>query len=160
MQRQNSILNSSHKQYGAKKGGFAIIMAIAVIVVLATIMALSLSLTSQTAKRTTDIYLHEQVMLLAKSAVELSLFQIAANGPCTPAALNFTHDGIYDINITNRFAYTDPIPAVCGTGTIALTNIANPDSNGTVIIDITISVTDTTVTSEPIRYFRRTVQKL
>ena len=159
MQRQNSILNSSHKQYGAKKGGFAIIMAIAVIVVIATIMALSLSLTSQTAKRTTDIYLHEQVTLLAKSAVELSLFSIAKDGFCTPAALNFTHDGIYDINITNRFAYVNP-PAGCSAGTIALTNIANPDSNGTVIIDITISVTDSTVTSEPIRYFRRTVQKL
>ena len=168
MQRQNSILKSSQLRYKTKRGGFAIIMAIAVIVVLATIMALSLSLTSQTAKRTTDIYLHEQVVLLAKSAVEFSLFQIAANGPCYNDAntLNFKHNNIYDINITNRFIYTFKDPAntvlecLAGTTAASLTYNANPDSNGTVIIDVAISVDDTTITSEPIRYFRRTIQKL
>ena len=157
MQRQNSILNSSQKRN--KKGGFAIIMAIAVIVVIATIMALSLSLTSQTAKRTTDIYLHEQVVLLAKSAVEYSLFQIAAYGPCSVPSMNFQHNGIYDINITNRYIYTNLCANPDHSAGI-LTYVVNPDSNGTAIIDVAVSVNDTSITSEPIRYFRRTIQKL
>lgn len=166
MQRQNSILKSSHRRNKKHRSGFAIIMAIAVIVILATIMALSLSLTTQTAKRTTDVYLHEQVTLLAKSAVEYSLFQIAANGPCYNNAntLNFKHNNIYDINISNSYFYTlnPDNSTVCNANETAgsLTHETNPDSNGTVIIDITVSVDDKTITSEPIRYFRRTIQKL
>ncbi len=148
------------------------IMAISVIVVLATIMALSLSLTSQTSKRTTDIYLHEQMMLLAKSAAEYSLFRIATGGPCSHHDnLNFQHDGMYDINITNRYIYSLNPDGTTVCNGLGLANsdlaantgyqfIANPDTNGTVIMDITISVDDPTITSEPIRYFRRTIQKL
>ncbi|MGD9718879.1 MAG: hypothetical protein AB7U24_06535 [Sulfurimonadaceae bacterium] len=138
-------------------------MAIVVIVVITTIMALSLSLTVQTAKKTTDIYLHEQITLLAKSAAEYSLFKIAEDGPCTHHNdLNFQHNGMYDINITNRYIYTNPNPCLGTANFGSYTNPAplSPDTNGTVIMDITISVDDPTITSEPIRYFRRTIQKL
>lgn len=137
------------------------IMAIAVIVILGTIMALSLALNSQTAKRTTDVYLYEQAAILAKSAAEYSLLRIAEGGPCSHHNdLNFQHDGIYNISITNRYIYTKPNP--CG-GTTRFADYnasASPDTNGTVIMDIAVSVTDPTITSEPIRYFRRTIQKL
>jgi len=156
MQRQNSILRSSRF-----KGGFAMIMAISVIVILATIMALSVSLTTQTTKRTTDVYLYEQAILLAKSAAEYSLLRIAEDGPCTHHNdLNFQHDGIYDINITNRYIYTAPYACAGNASFGSYTNFINPDTNGTVIMDITISVDNPTITSEPIRYFRRTIQKL
>ena len=137
------------------------IMAIAVIVILGTIMALSLALNSQTAKRTTDVYLYEQAAILAKSAAEYSLLRIAEGGSCSHHNdLNFQHNGIYNISITNRYIYTDPNPCV-GTARFADYNTsASPDTNGTVIMDIAVSVTDPTITSEPIRYFRRTIQKL
>jgi len=139
------------------------IMAIAVIVILGTIMALSLALNSQTAKRTTDVYLYEQAAILAKSAAEYSLLRIAEGGPCSHHNdLNFQHDGIYNISITNRYIYTNPNPCAGTANFSSYTNPAPflPDTNGTVIMDIAVSVTDPTITSEPIRYFRRTIQKL
>ena len=159
MQRKNSFLKISA---GKNRAGMAIIMAIAVIVILATIMALSLSLTTQTAKRTTDIYLYEQAALASKSVAERTLLSIAENTCNIPNAdLNYrldlngngtTTDDIYDINITLRFVYTGTV-----IGCTDYFNINTPEQNGSVLMDIAVS---TDIGSEPIRYFRRTIQKL
>lgn len=155
MQRKNSFLNTP----GTKKNAMAMIMAIAVIVVLGTIMALSLSLTSQTTKRTTDIYLYEQSALYAKSAAELALLDIAENG--CQNTFNTDFDGtIYDANITMRYIYTEANTNVAGASCNEYINnpyIQTDEQNGSVLMDITVS---TDVGSEPIRYFRRTIQKL
>jgi len=145
MQRKNGILRTSHKN------GFAMIMAISVIVIIATIMALSMSLTTQTTKRTNDLYLYEQATLLAKSATEYALLKISENGCINN--LNFTQD-IYDVNISMRYIYTAP------SGCNDYFTISTPESNGTVLMDVAISVTDKNISPEPIRYFRRTIQKL
>jgi len=149
MQRKNYIL----KNNPSKKNGIAMIMAIAVIVVLSTIMALSLSLTSQTAKKTTDIYLYEQVVLYSKSAAELALLDIAKNG--CKNSFTQTFDDIYDVNITMKYIYTNEVA-----GCDKYITISTPEQNGSVLMDITVSVTDSTIVSEPIRYFRRIIQKL
>ena len=155
MQRKNSLLKK-------RKNGFAMIMAISVIVIIATIMALSLALTSQTTKRTTDIYLYEQASLYAKSAVERALLKIAENNatinPCGYPGENYQIDGIYDVNITARYVYTS-FPAACGTAQ-RFTTVSTNEQNGSVLLDIAVSVNDSTVSTEPIRYFRRTIQKL
>lgn len=155
MQRKNSIL---------KKSGFAMIMAIAVIIIISTIMALSLSMTRETGKRTVDMYLYEQVVLLSKSATEYALLRIAQDGPCTHINdLNFQHDSIYDINITLKYSYTDADVATMAGGCAAANRFATvttPEQSGSVLMDITVSVNDTSVATEPIRYFRRTLQKL
>ena len=152
MQRKNSIL---------KKSGIAMIMAIIVIVTVATIMALSLSLTATTTKKTGDLYLYEQSSILSHSAAEYAMLKIAEVAPCSLPALNFPYNGIYDINITMAYLST---PGTCRTNATAdgtnYANLTHEASNGTVIMDITVSVTDTTITSEPIRYFKRTIQKL
>lgn len=152
MQRKNNILKSS-------RSGMAMIMAIAVIVIVATILALSLSLTMQTSKRTTDVYLYEQAVLLSKSATEYALLRISqdnnATNPCTHTNdLNFIQDVIYDINITVQYIYTSPSP--CTTAQ-TYTTVTTPEQNGSVLMDVTVS---TNAASEPIRYFRRTIQKL
>ena len=153
MQRKNNILKSS-------KNGIAIIMAIMVIVIMATIMALSMSLMSKTAKKATDSYLYEQSVLLSKSATEYALLRIAQDGPCTHLNdLQFTQDAFYDIGISLRYAYTTPLPAGCPIAPTTIV-VTTPEQNGSVIMDVAVSVTDPTVTSEPIRYFRRTIQKL
>ena len=167
MQRKNSILN--------KRSGFAIIMAMAVIVVIGTIMALSLALTTQTAKRTTDIYLYEQSVLLAKSAAELALEQIAANPICDPANtanpsipnINFIHDGIYTINVDMRYFLPNGTNNNLGIYPCADVSYSDETSTGdyaplygTVMLDVTVSVNDPDITSEPITYFKRTIQKL
>ena len=155
MQRKNNILRSSRLK--SVRSGMAMIMAIAVIVIMAGIMALSLSMTSVTTKRTADLYLYEQAVLLSKSATEYALLRIAQDGPCSHENdLNFRQDGIYDINITNRYVYTAP-PAGCLNNPITVTT---PEQDGSVIMDVAVSVTDTSISTEPIRYFRRTIQKL
>ena len=149
MQRKNNILKSS-------RNGVAMIMAIAVIVILATIMALSLALTAQTSKRTTDIYLYEQSVLYSKSAAELALLDIAQNG-CQNTFNTDFGGTYYDANVTMRYIYKGTLPATC---TNSYFSITTDEQNGSVLMDITVTINDSTVTSEPIRYFRRSIQKL
>jgi len=155
MQRKNSILNALYIQRSkrALRSGIAMIMAIAAIVIIATIMALSLALTSQTTKKTTDLYLYEQAILLSKSATEYALLRISQVVPCNPNNLNFVQ-GIYDINISILYVYS----TACGTNNYF--TITTPESSGIVLMDVTVGVNNATVTSEPIRYFKRTIQKL
>ena len=150
---RNNFKSSSKR---TSRSAFAMIMAIIVIIIISTIMALSLSLTTQTAKRTTDIYLYEQAVLYSKSAAELALLDIAQNG-CTnnfntnfPDALGAA--SIYDANVTMRYVYTGTIA-----GCDDYFNIITPEQNGSVLMDITITTNEGT---EPIRYFRRSIQKL
>ena len=162
MQRKNNILISA-------RSGMAMIMAITVIVIMATIMALSISLTSQTTKKIVDTYLYEQSVLLSKSATEYALLQIAQSPPCSNINTNFLQDGFYNIAISVEYIYHDD-PATVGideaqipctaNGGILYTAVNTPEQNGSAVMDVTVSVTDTTVATEPIRYFRRTIQKL
>jgi len=157
MQRKNNILNRKRVKHA-----FAMMMAIAVIVIIATIMALSLSLTAQTTKKTTDIYLYEQAALLAKGATEYQLLRIAQNPFCTDLDITFTQNTIYTISITSRYVYENvitPDPCIAGTGT-TYANVITPEQDGSVLIDVSVSVNDVNLTSEPIRYFKRTMQKL
>ncbi|QFR42692.1 hypothetical protein [Sulfurimonas xiamenensis] len=157
MQRKNYFLKPNpHK----KRSGFAMIMAIAVIIIIATIMALSLALTTETSKRTVDLYLYEQTALHAKSATELALLDIAQAAPCTITARNYTFDdGLYDVNITLKYIYTNPSP--CASATNDYISVVTPEQNGSVLMDVTVSPrADQNLSTEPIRYFRRTIQKL
>ena len=143
MQRKNNILKSS-------RNGIAMIMAIAVIVIISTIMALSLALTSQTTKQTTDLYLYEQSILLSKSATEYALLRIAQDGACTHTNdLNFIQDSIYDINITAQYIYT------AGTCANQYAVVTTPEQNGSVLLDVTVSITDRNITAEEVGVFGR-----
>ena len=138
------------------------IMAITVIVIISTIMALSLSLTSKTTKRTTDIYLYEQAELYAKAAVEKALLNIAkennSTNPCNYKGANYTLDNIYDVNVTARYVYTS-FPSTCADAQ-RFTTVKTEEQNGSVLLDITVGVNNVNISTEPIRYFRRTIQKL
>jgi len=151
MQRKNNILRSS-------RSGMAMIMAIAVIVILATIMALSVTLTTQTTKRTADLYLYEQTVLLSKSATEYALLKISKASPCSETALNFTHDNIYDINITMKYIFTDT--SVCSDSNDIYTTVSTEEQNGSVLIDVTVTTNNEANIGEPIRYFKRSINKL
>ncbi|NOR57290.1 MAG: hypothetical protein GQ474_02080 [Sulfurimonas sp.] len=157
MQRKNSFLKRSKNSY---RNGIAMIMAISVIVILATIMALSLSLTTQTSKRTTDLYLYEQAVLLSQSASEYAMLQLSqAATPCSLSPITFTYNTIYTVDIDMRYVASTTgsncsanIPAGK-----AYTTVSDQESDGTVLMDITVT---TNAGTEPIRYFRRSIQKL
>ncbi len=159
MQRKNYILRASNSKKLRK--GFAMIMAIGFLIIMSSILALTLSLTTKTTKNTTDLYLYEQAVLLSKSAAEYALLRIAQANPCTIDNLNFTQDSIYDINIDIRYIYSNPSPCTnLGEPTRDYFQISTPELNGSVLMDITVTVDDANVTSEKINYFRRSIQKL
>jgi len=153
MQRKNNLLKNIPYSK-ANRSGFAMIMAIIVVVVIGGLMAFSLSLVSQTGKRTTDLYLYEQTVLYSKSAAELALLAIAKGGACTTIP-SYTIDSMYDVNVTLSYVYTAPVPAACAGN--MYTTVATPEQNGSVLMDITVTTKEGT---EPIRYFRRVMQKL
>jgi len=155
MQRKNSILKHTH----SSRSGMALIMAIAVIVIISTILALSLSLTATTSKKTTDLYLYEQTVLLSKSATEYALLKISQSNPCTYTGGSFVKDTIYNVNIAVSYVYDDPTICSAVSGP-SYTTVTTPEQSGSALINVTISVTDSSIASEPLSYFRRTLQKL
>jgi type II secretory pathway pseudopilin PulG len=163
MQRKNNFLNP------LKKRGFAMIMAIILIVILSTIMAYTLTLTTQTTKQTGDLYLREQAVLLAQSAAEYTLLAISGqargtNGNTTClGGVNGTYPNatnpIFDINVSVGYIGLNCVNFI-GNGYNYISTITTPESNGTVLLDITVTTHDGNISTEPIRYFRRTIQKL
>ena len=151
MQRKNSILKSA-------RTGMAMMMAISVLVIVATIMALSLSLTTQVAKKTSDIYLYEQAVLLSQSAAEYGMLKLSQANPCSLTPINFTYNDIYTVDIDMRYVST--VGSTCN-GNIPIgkgyANVLDAGTDGTVLMDITITAD---AGNEPIRYFRRSIQKL
>lgn len=158
MQRKNNtIRKSSHRN------AIAMIMAIIVIVIISTILALSISLTATTSKKTTDLYLYEQSILLSKSATEYAILKMGQNNtatdPCNYTEETFIHDTIYHITISVRYVYTN-FPDTCEV-VQQYTTVVTPEQSGSAIVDVTVTVPDNiNITSEPIRYFRRSIQKL
>ncbi len=158
MQRKNYILKTPKKQ----RSGFAIIMAMSVIVIIGTVMALSIALTNKTTKQTADLYVYEQAVLLSKSAAEYALLRISQAAPCSIANLSFSPPApldYYDITVDMRYVYDSAAICTAG-GATSYFVISTPESNGSVLMDITVTVDDATIVSEPIRYFRRSIQKL
>lgn len=163
MQRKNNLLISNTRN-NTYRTGMAMIMAIMVIVIISTIMALSLSLSSQTSKRTTDIYLYEQAAILSYSSVEYAMLKASQVAPCSLDALNFQYpilNPLYDINISMQ--YISVAGSACEINALIdgtnYATITNSNSNGTTIIDVSVSSVPG-ISTEPIRYFRRSIQKL
>ena len=147
------------------KKGFSLITAVMFIVLVATIAALALSLSSTSSKQTTDLYLREQAELLLQSGTEFALLaisghDIAITGNCINA-INTQYiptagaNPLFDINITISYMGNGLIAAGCAN--VLSDTVVTPESNVTVIIDTIVS--DHNLSTEPIRLHRRTIQK-
>ena len=136
--------------------GFSLITAIIFLVLVATMSVLALNLSIQSAKQTTDIFLKTQAELLAKSSTEYALLAMSGHDYSTNClkSINSTYNDMFDINISIQYIGSG-LPASC---TQLGTDISTPDSNRTVIID-TIVKSQVSVTQEPIRIHRRSIQK-
>lgn len=151
MQRKSNILKSY-------RNAMAMIMAIIAIVIISTILALALSLSSATSKHSIDLYIYEKANLLARSAGEYARLRVGQEPFCGYSGESFTEDSYYNITIAVKYAYDTSISA-CST---ALTHTATSQDTrfGAALIDITVSVNDTNITSEPIKIFRRKLVEL
>ena len=154
------------KSYAKTRTGFAMIMAIFFMILIATLLSYMLSSTTETGKRTTNIYLNDQAQLIAKSAVEYALLRVSGVDRTTSACLEkfnaqYSPDGLplLDINVSiNYFGFGDTCADLFAAGTVG--NIQTAESNGTMMIDVYVSDNPSLQLSEPIRYHRRTLQKL
>ncbi len=144
-----------------QRNGFSLLTAIIFLVIVSTIAMLALSLSSQSAKQTTDSYLKVESELLAKSATEYAIMAISGHNfaiDCMeriniryPEQTNYTHE----INISISYL-GNGLP--CNASHILDNNLSTSDSNRTVIID-TIVTTNPDLSPEPVRLHRRTIQK-
>ncbi|MFT7860826.1 MAG: hypothetical protein ABXS93_07800 [Sulfurimonas sp.] len=118
-------------------------------------------LSTQGTQRTTDLYLYEQSTMLARSATEFAMSELSNVNPCNLRNIDFRYNNAFDVNISMRYI-TFP-GSDCNTNAIAIgVNEANTtaiESDGTVIMDVTVTA-NPAGTTEPMRYFRRTIQKL
>lgn len=155
MQRKSNILKPS-------RDGFALIVAIIVIIIISTLLSLALSLTTQTSKSGVDLYIYERANLLARSAGEYARLEIGKVAPCTYAGESFTEDSYYNITIDVKYAYDESIisSATCANSYTSTSQIVNDGRFGAALIDITVEVNDATITSEPIKIFRRKLVEL
>jgi len=168
MQRKSRFLK--------QRSGFAMIMAIFFMIIIATLLTYMLSSTTETAQRTTNTYLNEQAQLLAKSAVEYAVLKVSGVdrdgidnivGNGNDACLNGFNaqypdtNPIFDINVTIQYigfsAIGNNVSNRCNN---FINNISTPESNGTMLIDVYVQDNPALGLSEPIRYHRRTLQKL
>lgn len=139
--------------------------AIAFLLIMATIMGLMLSMTAQSTKRGVDLYFQEQAHLLAKSATEYAMLAISGhdrvlNDNCVNQ-VNSQYLGIYDINTTIRYIGFPATVYTTGDGCNRyIGDISTPESNGTVLIDVYVTLDAAAAgTTEDIRFHRRTMQK-
>ncbi len=161
-------LHVNHKQ----RSGFAMMMAIFVIVIIGTLMGLMISMSATTLKRTTNLYLKEQAVLLAKSATEYTLLAISGTdrtaGCLTSIAIKYNPENTTDpiFNITTTIQYIGlsggNVANECTAAENFITNanVSAPESKGSALIDVVVESDDSLGLGETIRYHRRTLQKL
>lgn len=141
--------------------GFSLITALIFLILIATISALSISLSTQSVKVTSDIFLKSQAELLSKSATEYAILAMSGHdytANCLesinmryPENTNYTHEA----NVTITYIGNN---LTCNANAILSNALDTNDSNRTVIIDTVVS-TNPAISTEPIRIHRRTIQK-
>lgn len=138
---------------------FSMITAIFVIVVLATIAMLSLSMVANTYQNTMIQYRQEQAALYAKSYTELAVMAVTQYGrsaQCVNNIAGTTTDG-YAVSGTIRYIGGTGLNVACAR-LAGGTTVATDDSIASVVIDMDVSYTDTTISPNPIIFHKRTTK--
>jgi len=151
--------------YGIKRRGFAMILAIFVVVLVAAGGAVLMSNASISGKSVSDNYLRAQADLLSESATEFAVMRAqgfnTAGGNCLEnldiTVNDATGIGMFDVNVTISYSFRGAAP---GAAPGACTNVLaeNTLKETTMLIDT--AVTDHNLGTEPIRIHKRTWQKL
>lgn len=144
-----------------KRKGFAMIMAIFVVIMVALGGTLLISNAAKGGKSISDSYLRAQAELLAQSATEYALMR--AQGVDTTAGaclnqLNITVNdsagtAMFDITVLLAYSFEGAPAAGC-------TTLADTTGKDTMVLIDATAVTRANITTEPIRAHRRSWQKL
>jgi len=132
------------------KKSFALMFAIAFIVVLGLVGTVMMFLASLNVKQTEENYLNIQSALYAKSATEYAIQALESRDYTNNGCINKIdiNTSLYDINMTFHYFLTNcPIDCNCSV-------ITTKESNGTVMINTYVRNKETNIT-----FFRQTLQK-
>jgi len=138
---------------------FSLVTAIFLLILMSSLMAVMLTLSSQTLKQTGNIYLQEEAKLLARSATEYALLAISAHKMDTKHKcveninMHYPVYPSFDVNVSIYYIGKN-LP--CDKSHILDNNISTKESNVTVIVDTFVTSSDT---QENISYYKRTIQK-
>ena len=148
-----------------KRNGFAMILAIFVVILVAGGGAILLSKSSMGSKSIGDNYIRAQAELLAQSATEYALMRAQDVNTSAPNTclrnLNInvtdaTGQAMFDINVSLGYSFKGVSPAECHLREANLSDMTGQDTM--VLIDV--SVKDHNLSTEPIRIHKRSWQKL
>lgn len=144
------------------KNGFGMLMAIFFILLVSGIGIFGLSLASTGAKNSADSYLKEQAQILAQGATEYAMLRLLKHD-FNSGCLNFINTAftppnetkkMFDINI--KFKFFGHIGKCIGA------KLHTEQSFGSVLVDVEViySKSEDDMQIYPIRFFKRTLQKL
>ncbi|MGZ8556537.1 MAG: hypothetical protein ACXWVX_09190 [Sulfuricurvum sp.] len=158
--------------YATKRSGFAMILAIFVVVLVALGGVMLLGNAATGAKSTGDNYLRAQAELLAESATEFAVMRAQgfdiSGGNClenlnitvNDATDHATDHAMYDANVSLAYSFRGAAPAAC-TAAHILSPVAGTGKDTMILMDVTVTTNaDANISTEPIRVHKRSWQKL
>lgn len=165
MQRQVRILKHSSRR------GFALITAVFLMILLSTMLLKMLSFSSSDAQQVVNDYLLEQAQLAAYGATEFAMLRISTEdhtAGCTRAiSMRYPSTGtkLFDVNITIQYVWNGAGPGGTNCGNTLVTgktvSVTTAEQDGSAYIDVVVASDPVkTRLTEPIRFHRRTLQKL
>lgn len=149
--------------YVTRHRGFAMILAIFIVVLVAGAGGLLMRNVAVGSKSVGDNYLRAQASLLADSATEFAVMRAqgfdTSGGNCLNKldinATDSTQNTMFDINVTLTYSFRNSAPLGAGT---CLFLEENTSKDTTILVDTIVS--DHHLSTEPIRIHKRTWQKL
>lgn len=151
--------------YVTKRSGFAMILAIFVVILVALGGVLLLGGATKTTKVSGDKYLHAQAELLARSATEYALMRAQGFNNIAGAGRNCLDT--LTINVTDAAGATAMFNIVAtmqysfiGAAPAGACNVLNAFTGKDTTVLIDVVVTDVGLSTEPIRVHERSWQKL
>ena len=155
--KHKQFVAKGESMYATKRSGFAMIMAIFVVVLVAMGGALLMSGGAKESKAVGDKYLRAQAVLLARSATEYAVMRVQGfNAAGCLNRLNINVDDasgtrMFDVVVTMNYSFRG-----AASGGACNVLAANTGKESAVLMDVT--VTDHNLSTEPIRVHERSWQ--
>lgn len=143
-----------------QREAFSLIMAIVVIVLMATVALLIMTMSGKMVKTTTAQYQREQAVLYAKSYTEYAIMGVMANDRNTTTCLNNINATVDNYTIKTIISYIGNVEVSSCTNVVS-NAIVTPGSPLNIIVDVFVSYPDADHPDDlNMTYHRRSLQKI
>ena len=146
-----------------QREAFSLIMAIIVIVLMATVAMLIMTMSAKMVKVTTSQYQKEQAVLYAKSYTEYAIMAVMANDRNTSTCLNEITANVdnNNYNIRTVISYIGNSDLASSSCARKISSVVTPESPLNIIVDVFVSYPDLDHPDDlNMTYHRRSLQKI